>query len=273
MTRLIFYTSAQLHQTKDNGTPGAAGNPIPGDICAVEYRVTYADPFGNAASTQKTFQLHRVVVDPATTFLGVSGHQPLMGIGEGGKTSYTSLAQAFDSQVDLSAGAVPSQIPMGSGQALNTSIYGSNTTASMIEDNVVQFNVFLYFYGYNAAGVANAPAIQAYPETTFSIINPPAYYYGGGPQAGGAPVPNTGGYLDSYTTPAAGKPTFVAMAYADVTVTFLTDDGAIELQQFNGSLPQGFNSTSSSSNTVKPTPSAFVFITSRVKPARESLEL
>jgi hypothetical protein len=242
MSRLIFYTSTPLRQVKDDGTAGAAGNPIPGDICAVEYRVTYADPFGVASSTQKTFQLHRVVVDPASTFIGVAG-KSLMGIGNNPgppAPPFAFLTQAFDTLVDKASGPVHSQVAMSQGENLNVSVYGSGTPNSMLADNVAQFNVFLYFYGYNAAAAGAAPAMQAYPQTKFNNISPAAYYYGGGPQGGGTPVLSTGGYLDTYTN-AAIPPTFVALAYADVTVTFLTDDGVAILQQYGDTTADGIN--------------------------------
>jgi prepilin-type N-terminal cleavage/methylation domain-containing protein len=245
VSRLIFYTSTPLRQTNDSGTPGAEGNPIPGDICAVEYRVTYSDPFGNDASTSKTFQLHRVAVDPASTFVGVGG-QPLMGIGQGHGATAPYLWKAFDNLIDSGGNnPVKSQVQMGQGKSLNIEVSGSGSINSLLADNCAQFNVFLYFYGYSTKPPDGpGPAIQPYPETAYGQITPAAYYYGGAAQSNGSPVSNSSGYLDTYNNPAnAPSPPvyFVAMAYADITVTFLTDDGVAQLQQFQGSTPEGFN--------------------------------
>jgi hypothetical protein len=238
MSRLIFYTSSQLRQTKDSGTSGAAGNPIPGDISLVEYRVTYADPFGNQDSTQKEFQLHRVIVDPASTFTGVNS-KPLMGIGHNNSAASPFLWQAFDNLIDSSTSSVKSQVPTSQGKSLNIDVYGASTTASMLEENVAQFNVFLYFYGHDVSSLS-APAIQVYPMSVYRTISPAAYYYGGAQQAAGSIVPNSVGYLDTYST-GAPPPTFIAFAYADITITFLTGDGVALLQSFGGAMPEGFN--------------------------------
>ncbi|HTB62813.1 MAG TPA: prepilin-type N-terminal cleavage/methylation domain-containing protein [Opitutales bacterium] len=234
MSRLIFYTTPELRQTKDSGQGGTAGQVIPGDICAVEYRVVYADPFGNSSSTQKTFQLHRVVVDAASTFLGVN-KQPLMGISQAGNSKNQTLWQAFDAIVDKTDQPISSQIALGSGKNLNINIYGAKNKNSIMEDNVVQFNVFLYFYGYNSSGGAG-PAIQPYPMTQYGLLNPPVYYYGGGPQTA---TPSNPSFLDAYTA-SKTPPIFISMAYADITVTLLTDDGAAQLQSYGTSMPQGF---------------------------------
>ena len=165
-----------------------------------------------------------------------------MGIGFGSGSAITSLAQAFDTLIDSSSVPVKSQVPTTQGKSLNISVYGANTPASMLKENVAQFNVYLYFYGQDIANAAAAqtPAIQPYPMGVYRTISPAAYYYGGAQQANGASVPNSPGYLDTYTS---GKPTptFIAMAYADLSITFLTGDGVALLQSFGGSMPEGFN--------------------------------
>jgi prepilin-type N-terminal cleavage/methylation domain-containing protein len=235
MSRLIFYTTPELRQTKDAGQSGAAGQNIPGDTCAVEYRVIYADPFGSSSSTQKTFQLHRVVVDSASTFLGVN-KQPLMGISQAGGSAAPTLWQTFDTIVDKTDQPISSQITMGQGKSLNINIYGAKNKNSILEDNVVQFSVFLYFYGYNPAG-GQGPAIQPYPMTQYGLLNPPIYYYGGGTKSGGANNPS---FLDAHTNP-NNPPVFVSMAFADITVTILTDDGAAYLQSQGAAPSADFN--------------------------------
>jgi hypothetical protein len=47
----------------------------------------------------------------------------------------------------------------------------------------------------------------------------------------------TAGYLDGMTD-AKNPPVFLSLAYADITLTILTDDGVAALQQGNGALPQ-----------------------------------
>ncbi len=234
-SRLIFYTTTPLRQSKDAGTPGAAGNPIYGDICAVEYRVVFEDPFGNSSSTAKTFSLHRVVVDASSTFSGVNG-KALMGIGVGGKGSDPTLWQTFDNVVDKSSGPVANTIVAANGKSLNVNLYGAHTTSSTLLDNVAQFTVFLYYYGYNGATTGRAPSIQAYPMTTPRISS--QYYYGGGPKVNGAPTPNSPGFLDTFTD-ANNPPVFQGLAYADISITILTDDGVALLQQSGNALPEG----------------------------------
>jgi len=243
MTRLVFYSNPELRQTKDNAQGGSSGNIIPGDVCAVEYRVTFADPFGNADSTSKTFQLHRVVVDPATTFLGING-QPLMGISRS-SGGLPTLEKTFDALVDKSIVPVESQVQLSQGKALNISVYGAGTTNSMLMDNVAQFKVFLYFYGgvppnpNTGAASTGAPAIQVYPMTQYTAIDPPQYYYGGASFGGGP----TNGYLDTevFPSPDPSKPNFIALAYADVTITLLNQDGVAYIQSLNGQAPPDFN--------------------------------
>ena len=234
-SRLIFYTTTPLRQTKDAGTPGAAGNPIYGDICAIEYRVVFEDPFGNSSSTAKTFSLHRVVVDSASTFYGINS-KAVMGIGVGGKGSDPTLWQTFDSLVDKTSGPVSNTVSASQNKSLNVNVYGAHTTSSTLLDNVAQFNVFLYYYGYNGTSAGRAPSVQAYPMTTPRAVT--QYYYGGGPKVNGTPVPNSPGFLDTYADP-SNPPVFQGLAYADITLTILTDEGVNQLQSFQGSLPEG----------------------------------
>jgi prepilin-type N-terminal cleavage/methylation domain-containing protein len=242
-SRLIFFTSTPLHQTKDASTPGAPGKTIAGDICAVEYRVVYADPFGansppGSTTSTKTFSLHRVVLDPVSTFYGING-VPVMGLNT--DTTPTSLVASFDSSVDLqSAATTPTQnrtptvaIPYGGSNGpspLTIPIYGAYATASMLLDNVAQFTVFLYFNGQDPS---QSLPIQAYPQTAINKSNPPALFYGGSTK----PTADAG-YFDGKVN-ANAPPVFLSLAYADVTLTILTDDGINYLQQGNGAVPQG----------------------------------
>jgi prepilin-type N-terminal cleavage/methylation domain-containing protein len=240
-SRLIFFTSTPMHQSKDSSTPGGPGHSIAGDICAVEYRVVYADPFGTATpgggATTNTYSLHRVVIDPASTFYGVGGDS-LMGLNA--NTTPTGLAPAFDAVIDLPSAAtvpndsvtpVPVAIPnVQNGEEtgptqLTVPIYGAYSTASTLLDNVAQFNVFVYFTGQDTTQVL---PVQTYPQSYNFKTDPPSIYYGGAATAGAA------GYLDGQA-----KPVFISLAFADVTLTILTDEGVTNLQQGNGALPEG----------------------------------
>jgi prepilin-type N-terminal cleavage/methylation domain-containing protein len=222
-SRLIFFTSTLLHQTKDKAVPGQLGNPIYGDLSCIEYRVEYADPFGNPNSGLPTYSLHRVAIDPATTYFGLNG-VPVMGINE--VTAVTSLHQLFDSYIDNTVTPIVSTPPAGGGQQLTISVYGVQTTQSSLVDNVGQFIITLYFSGYNAL---SDPPQQPYPMT--APPGPATYYYYGG--LGTAATVNAAGYLDTYTS-------FVGMAYADISLTLLTDGGVSLLQSYGGKLPEGY---------------------------------
>ena len=229
-SRLIFFTSTPMHLAKDSSTPGAVGKTIAGDICAVEYRVVYADPFGTppapgATTTTNTFSLHRVVIDPVSTFYGISG-TPIIGLNY--NTHPSNLADAFNSVVDLpSAATTPTnnQTPVvgipyviqgenPGPSALNIPIYGAYSTSNTLLDDIAQFTVYLYFTGQDPAG--------ALPVQTY----------------GGSLTPTKGaGYLDGMTDPKA-PPVFLSLAYADITLTLMNDDGVTILKQSNGALPQ-----------------------------------
>jgi len=245
-SRLIFFTNTPLHLSKDFSSPGAVGKSIAGDICSVEYRVVYADPFGTtpapgATTTTKTFSLHRVVLDPVTTFYGINN---LSVMGLNANTQPPTLTAVFDGAVDLpahaAAGAAPYAnrtpvvaIPYG-GQGpsvLNVPIYGAYSTASTLLDNVAQFTVFLYFTGQGSQ--ADPMPTQVYPQTSVNKNDPPSIFYGGAtnPTA-------SAGYLDGLNK-ASSPPVFLSLAFADITITIMTDDGLTYLQQNNGALPQG----------------------------------
>jgi len=238
-TRLIFFSNANLHQTKDDPTGGKPGHPIYGDICAIEYRVTFGDPFDNPNSLQKTFSLHRVIVDPLSTFYGVNG-KPILGITAGPPpVGKGDLADNFDDVIDASRNPVTSAIQGNLGTNLRITIDGSFLSGSILLDNVARFNVFLYYYGTNPSP---PPASEVFPENVPNSPTPPNYYYGGWARTGaGAPTPNQPNYLDliSPSTGGGSSPTFIRFAYADITLCVLTDDGVVKLNGFNGSLPQG----------------------------------
>lgn len=240
-SRLIFFTSTPVHQSKDETNGGVDAKPIYGDICAVEYRVTYADPFGSTSSVQKTFSLHRVVVDPGSTFYGIN-KKPIMGIyngtTNGGKNT---LEDNFDALFDNLDHGVSNSVPGPQSKELTMKVYGSLTHESILLDNVARFNVFLYYYGANGSP---PPATEVFPETYPAAIttNPAKYYYGGWQRKTGAGIVPSGpqpGFLDlvSPSILPAGSPTFYRLAFADITMTVLKDEGVTLLNQFNGSMP------------------------------------
>jgi len=238
-TRLIFYTTSALHQTKDDGTTGHAGNSIYGDVSAIEYRVAYADPFGNPTSSQQTFSLHRVTVDPGSTFFGVNG-KPMMGIYSGGPGGVSHLEDEFDAVLDTFPNGVASSMQGVAGTTLRVTLYGSSAHESILLDNVARFDVFLFYYGSNPVAGA-APATQVYPETTPNDVNPAKYYFGGWARSGSSPSPaNQPGYLDLISSSSGGgaSPTFIRVAFADVTMTVLTDEGVALLNTFQGAMPE-----------------------------------
>ncbi len=225
-TRLIFFTSTLVHQSKDSSSGGGKqAQPLYGDICAVEYRVVYADPFGNADSTEKTFSLHRVVIDPASTFYGVNT-SPIMGVYNGSNRTKNTLEDNFDAVVDINDKPVKNQMIGNLGKNLQVSIYGSLAPESILLDNVARFNVFLYYYGPNTANPP--PTVQLYPQTYPDNMIPAKYYFGGIQR-------NSTGKVKSYLDT---QPTFTRLAFADITMTVLKDDGVTLLNQFNGSMPQ-----------------------------------
>jgi len=239
-TRFIFFSDANLHQTKDDPTGGKPGHPIYGDVCAIEYRVTYGDPFDNPNSLQKTFSLHRVIIDPLSTFYGING-KPVLGITLGSTVPVGKgdLADNFDDVVDASHSPVASTIQGNLGSNLRITIDGAFLSGSILLDNVARFNVFLYYYGTNPAP---PPASEVFPQNVPNNVTPANYYYGGWKRnTDGSPSGSQTGYLDLIEPALGGSiyPSFQRLAYADVTLTVLTDEGVVTLNGFSGSMPQG----------------------------------
>jgi hypothetical protein len=169
-----------------------------------------------------------------------------MGLNLATTPSIPGLAAAFDAAVDSTAAGAAAPvnqtpevaIPYGGAQGaeqLRVPIYGAYSTANRLLDNVGQFTVFLYFTGQDATDPSGLP-VQVYPQTEINKNADPFIYYGG------SPTPSTAGsgYLDGEN--GGGKPpiAFLSLAYADVTLSILTDEGIGYLQQNNGSVPQGF---------------------------------
>ncbi|MEO0509623.1 MAG: prepilin-type N-terminal cleavage/methylation domain-containing protein [Verrucomicrobiota bacterium] len=62
-TRLLLFAPALDRPQED-----AAGNDVPGDICAISYQLVYQDPVDGEDTEDNLFALHRRLIDPKTTF-------------------------------------------------------------------------------------------------------------------------------------------------------------------------------------------------------------
>ncbi len=235
-TRLIFFAPTHLRQAKDNTSTSDKDNtPINGDICLIEYRVTYGDPFGNSASNDKTFSLHRVALDPATTLFGVNGNA-LLGLKDNGGFAAT-LPDALDkTQVDTSTDVVRNSVQGNQGKTLTINLRGTSSYETILLDNVARFNVFLFYVGYNPkAGVA--PITQIYPQS-FPSPEATEFYFGGErPGSEATRQPQFINLISNATD--SSNPTFIRLAFADVTITVLKEEGVTLLNTFSGSLPEG----------------------------------
>lgn len=65
---MMLFSPALDRPKEDN-----SGNPIPGDICGVQYELVYQNPISSAKTEDKMFALHRRVIDPPTTFNELMG--------------------------------------------------------------------------------------------------------------------------------------------------------------------------------------------------------
>lgn len=234
-TRLVFFAPTHLRQAKDNTSTSDKDNtPINGDICCIEYRVTYGDPFGNDASTQKTFSLHRVALDPATTLFGINGNS-ILGIKDNGGYAKNLPAALDKTQVDTSTDAIHNNLQGNQGKTLQVNLLGTASHDTILLDNVARFNVFLFYLGYNPQpGVS--PITQIYPE---SFPNPDTEYYFGGEAPGTEARPDAS-YINLISNAVSGRnPTFIRLAFADITMTVLREEGVTLLNTFSGSLPEG----------------------------------
>jgi prepilin-type N-terminal cleavage/methylation domain-containing protein len=70
MTNLLLFSPALDRPLKDKDT-----KDIPGDICAVQYKLVYQNPVsgGSSRAEDNMFALHRRVIDPSTTFNQIMG--------------------------------------------------------------------------------------------------------------------------------------------------------------------------------------------------------
>jgi prepilin-type N-terminal cleavage/methylation domain-containing protein len=238
-SRLIFFAPTPLRATKPD-QQGTTTNPltVPGDLCAIEYRVEYADPFNVASIPQKVFSLHRVVIDPSTTFIGDGTNAPLLGLCTGNPVSGSKLlTDIFDNTFDSQNTTV--KAPMTGAYSGNfMDIYGAQTTQSSLGlDNIAQFTVMLYYNGYSASTTSPIQIWPAYSTyTATQPTPPPGQWYAFGGEGTGATKSGDPKFLANSTAS-----TFLSLAYADITLSLFTDEGLQIFESYNGSLPQDLN--------------------------------
>ncbi len=76
VANLYFYSPTQMRPKNIGGV--STGTPINGDVCAVNYKICYQNPFVNppavdATASRNRYTLHRGLVDPEVTFSDFMG--------------------------------------------------------------------------------------------------------------------------------------------------------------------------------------------------------
>lgn len=231
-SRLMLYAPSTFRPTTDTAQP--TPNQVFGDVCAIEYRMTYGPLFAANTSGQPVLALHRAVINAESTMVGV--HQSSGGTGP----IILQMGNISTENNDLTAGwnlldnatvinGVDNPITLQTTNGGNLSIYGGQSPATTVLYNVAQFVVTLSFYD----------------TTQPSGIS--AYSYSGAWYGGSATMPQTniplpfGSFpplpVTVYPKPLLDYPgaTTLAgttmsppynLAYADVTLTLITDEGA-----------------------------------------------
>ncbi len=177
-TALMFFTvPVDRDRKKSDGTE------IPGDVCAVSYRLAYQNPFRGGSAGQRVFGLYRAVVSPEQTFNGPPS---------GGLIAMKDLYGSFWRGAE-GTGTQSTINPIG--------------LTNLLATNVVAFRVAPYLQ-LSDGKIAPMRADRS---------------------AGGLPL-ETGDYL-SVREIIEGRPdvtggkTAVRVAYADVSLTILTEEG------------------------------------------------
>jgi len=124
---LVMFTTAQDRPQQD-----ANGKAVPGNICAVQYKLVYQSPVtGQDNDETNTFALHRRLIDPVTTFSALLG---------------TGNQENFDKWLDIA-------FPVNSDVSLSYTDYDVPAAAEYyLAGNIVDFRV--EFYVVDALGVA-----------------------------------------------------------------------------------------------------------------------
>ncbi len=136
--------------------------------------------------------------------------------------------------VDASHNSVTSTVLSNQGKTLRITIPNSFQSESILLDNVARFNVFLFYVGTNPSP---PPATEIYPQSEPFNNTPANYYYGGWKRSNNVPTSGQNNFFDLIY--GGSNPTFNHLAFADITLTVLNDDGVALLNQINGSMPQG----------------------------------
>jgi prepilin-type N-terminal cleavage/methylation domain-containing protein len=255
VSRLMFFAPTTIREATDSANPP---NPLYGDLCAIEYRMTYGPMFVNNSSGpnagQKVLSLHRAVVDSRSTMLGLfngtlaspPGSATTATLIAGNPTADLTLAwngldtdtirQGIDNPITLTNPA-----PTG-GTSGNVSIYGGLCSATTVLNNVAQFIVTIAFYdSATPSGISSNSSIGPITYTALSFgqggsttnTNPKTLLFPTLPPnvasqtsdvvldyPGGIPLP-----------PETTTPPPYNLAYADISLTLITDEGAVLFAQ------------------------------------------
>jgi prepilin-type N-terminal cleavage/methylation domain-containing protein len=249
-SRLMFFAPTATRETTDSANPP---NQVFGDTCAIEYRMTFGPLFPVNTNGQPVLALHRAVLDPEVTMLGLNTQAGVL-LSKTPSTSQTILAMG-STTMDLTSAwnTLDSATITGNGtdnpiniqntvpenNSGNLSIYGGNTTATTIVYNVAQFLVTVNFYDTTQPSGISAYSYSAFRYGGSSTLNQLIPLV-----ALGFPllptVSPTNSVVDDYTgTPAppalptseTNMPYPYNLAYADITLTLLTDEGATAFAQ------------------------------------------
>ncbi len=230
-SRLMMYAPSTLRQTTDTAPPPP--NPLFGDVCAIEYRMTYGPLFAANLSSQPILALHRAVVNPKSTMIGLtqSGGAGAIILQMGNINIDLTVAwNALDTATVASGADNPIVTPTTNGG--NLSIYGGTAPATTVLYNVAQFAVTLAFYDPSQPSGLSLYTYSAASyggNATMAQNNPPRPFVPGS----SPPMPSTVSLnpLLDYTGATAPRgdtntPPPYNLAYADVTLTLITDEGA-----------------------------------------------
>ena len=245
-SRLMLYAPTALRQTTDTPVQGAttAPNQLFGDVCAIEYRMTYGPLFAINPTAQPVLALHRAVLNPESTMLGL--HQTSGGTGPiilqmgnisagSAGASGNDLTAAWNTLDDATvSNGLDNPIllpPATNGDTV--SVYGGKSPATTVLYNVAQFIVTLSFYDTTQpSGISLYSYSGAWygGNSTMSQTNVPVPF---GTIVAFPPLPTTVSRLPLLDYPGVrtqlADTTMLApynLAYADVTLTLITDAGA-----------------------------------------------
>jgi hypothetical protein len=238
----MFFSATPYRESTDSAQP--TPNPVYGDICAIEYRMTYGPLFPVNTTGSPVFALHRAVVNAKSTMLGLltAAATQTPGVTTGnivlqmGNPS-TNLLYAW-SQIDSVTGNGTSDTPLtilnpatSTGTTAGSMyVYGGLGPATTMVYNVAQFMVTLNFYDTTQASGISAYSYSALVyggnSTIFSAsgLTPVSF-----PNLPSTISPNAVYDYSGGKTPTevvSTNPPPYNLAYADVSLTLITDEGA-----------------------------------------------